>query len=143
MCEKCKVAYDLKKGAVFWIGEFIRCHWHMKDRRPSGGLYFQKSFKEFPKHLKVRNRIPPGYILARQPAYGCKGGQSFKRKDLLFEVRLSEAYWVWWRKLSQYLRSLWEHRGRPLVYWLSWFRKLNPKSSQIFCPLKIAWLTVG
>jgi len=107
VCEKCKVAYDLKKGAVFWIGEFIRCHWHMKDRRPSGGLYFQKSFKEFPKHLKVRNRIPPGYILARQPAYGCKGGQSFKRKDLLFEVRLSEAYWVWWRKLSQYLRSLW------------------------------------
>ena len=107
VCEKCKVAFDIKNGPAFWIDKFLENHWHKKDRRPSGVSYFQKSFREFPKHLKVRHRIPHGYISTRRPAYGCIGDHSFKKKDLLFEVRLSEAYWVWWRKLPLYLRSLW------------------------------------
>lgn len=107
VCEKCKVAYDLKKGSVFWIGEFIRCHWHIKGRRPTRGCYFQKSSRDLPKHLIVRNRIPHGYISTSRPAYGCKDGPSFENKDLLFEIRLNEAYWTWWRKLSLFLKSLW------------------------------------
>ena len=106
VCEKCKVAFDLENGTAFCVGEFVSDHWHIKEGQPSGA-YFQKRFKEFPKHLRIRHRIPHGYISARQPSYGWKYEQSFKRKDLLFKVRLNEAYWVWWRKLFQYLRSLW------------------------------------
>ena len=50
---------------------------------------------------------------------------------------------AWLERLSLRMAVTTRYRGRPLVYCLSRLRKFNPKSSEIFCPLKIAWLTVG
>jgi hypothetical protein len=68
VCKKCCVGYDLERGTVFWVWDFIAEHWHKKQERPLKHSYFTVKFKDLPKHFTIKHRMPTGYISVREPS---------------------------------------------------------------------------
>jgi len=112
LCNKCKVGFSLERGEAFWVGSFIKEHWHsQKKKLPSESSWFPANHKEFPRHLEIRHRIPDGYLSVCSPVFAMadeeNSRQTFNYDDIIYHIKTWTKYWTWWKRFSYYLSSVW------------------------------------